>query len=231
MTATVAAPRPVPAIPRPSLRIAGALILVGVGAELLAEIVHPHQEAPNDHLAVFAEYAASSDWLWVHLAQFGAAAVVVAGFVALYHRLAAGRPSLLDRLALVAATSTIAAIMIDMAVDGIALKHAVDAWAAAPPAERAMRFDAAEVVRWLEWSANGFFKIMLGLTAAAFGAALARRGMRARGSTAMGAGLLLVVAGAQVGRDGFVPSPLPAVGSLLLAVLAVALVVPSRRLP
>jgi hypothetical protein len=230
MTATVTAPRPAPATSRPSLRIAGALILVGVGGELLAEIAHPHQEAPNDHLAVFAEYAASSDWLWVHLAQFGAAVVVVAGFVALYHRLSAGRPSLLDRLALVAATNTIAAIVIDMAVDGIALKHAVDAWATAPPAERAMRFDAAEVVRWLEWSANGFFKILLGLTAAAFGAALARRGMRARGSIAIGAGLLLVAAGAQVGRDGFVPSPLPAVASLLLAVLAVGLVLaPTRR--
>ena len=36
------------------------------------------------------------------------------------------------------------------AVDGIALKHTVDAWANAPEAEKATRFASAETVRWLE---------------------------------------------------------------------------------
>jgi hypothetical protein len=226
MTATLA---PTAFAVRPALRPAGALILAGTGVELLAEIAHPHDVPPNDHAAVFAEYAASTDWLWVHLAQFAAAVVVVAGFVALYHHLAAGGPSLLDRLALLAAGGTLAAIMLDMAVDGVALKHAVDAWASAPPGERTVRFDAAETVRWLEWSANGFFKIMLGLTAAAFGASLLRTAARIVGGLAVAAGVLLVAAGVEVGRNGFTPSPLPLLGSLLLAGFAVALVVPSRR--
>ena len=218
---------------RTSARTAGALILAGTGVELLAEIAHPHAVPPNDHAAVFAEYAGSTGWLWVHLAQFAAAAVVVAGFVALYHRLAAGGPTLLDRLALLAAGGTLAAIMFDMAVDGVALKHAVDAWAAAAPADRATRFDAAETVRWLEWSANGFFKILLGLTAAAFGASLARAtGTRLHGLAGLAAGALLVAAGVQVGLEGFTPSLLPLIGSLRLAALAVALVVrPAPRHP
>ena len=122
------------------------------------------------------------------------------------------------------------AIMFDMAVDGVALKHAVDAWATATPLDRAMRFDAAETVRWVEWSANAFFKILLGVTAGAFGASLLRRARtRVHGLLASAAGTVFVVSGAQVGRDGFTPSPLPLLASLLLAVLAVALVVPTRR--
>jgi hypothetical protein len=215
-----------PVAVRPGTRSAGVLILVAIVLEVLAEIAHPHRVPPNDHAAAFAEYAGSTDWLWVHLVQFASAALFVAGFVALYHHLAAGGPSLLDRLALVAATGTLAAIMFDMAVDGVALKHAVDAWAAAAPADKAMRFDAAETVRWLEWSANAFFKILLGLTAAAFGASLLRaRATRLHGLAGVVAGGLLVASGVQVGREGFTPSRLPLVWSLVLALLAVALVV------
>ena len=225
MTATLA---PAPPAARTSARTAGALILAGTGVTVLGEIAHPHEVPPNDHAAVFAEYAGSTDWLWVHLAQFAAALLVVAGFVALYHRLAADGPTLLDRLALLAAGGAVAAIMLDMAVDGVALKHAVDAWVAAAPADRAARFDAAETVRWLEWSANGFFKILLGLTAAGFGASLVRRGgTRLHGVAAVVAGVLLIASGVQVGREGFTPSPLPLIGSLVLVLLAVALLVPA----
>jgi hypothetical protein len=227
MTATLA-PTPV-AVGATTTRTAGLLILAGIAAEELGEIVHPHEVPPNDHAEVFAEYAGSTDWIWVHLAQFGAALAVVAGFVALYHHLAARGPSLLDRLALLAAGGTVAAIMLDMAVDGVALKHAVDAWAAAAPADRAARFDATETVRWIEWSANGFFKILLGLTAAAFGASLLRRAARVAGGLAVAAGAILVAAGVEVGRYGFAPSRLPLIGMLLLAALAVALVVRPRR--
>ena len=34
-------------------------------------------------------------------------------------------------------------------VEGVALKHAVDAWASAPAAEQAARFASAEAIRWL----------------------------------------------------------------------------------
>jgi len=38
-----------------------------------------------------------------------------------------------------------------LAVDGVALKQAVNAWASAPEAEKAARFATAEAFRWLEW--------------------------------------------------------------------------------
>jgi hypothetical protein len=56
----------------------------GLVLSVIAELFHPGREPANDHPAVFVEYAASTDWLWVHYAQFAAAAILVAGF--LVHR-------------------------------------------------------------------------------------------------------------------------------------------------
>jgi hypothetical protein len=49
------------------------------------------------------------------------------------------------------------------AVDGVALKHAVDAWSNAPEAEKATRFASAETVRWLEWGMNSYQAFMFAL--------------------------------------------------------------------
>jgi hypothetical protein len=49
------------------------------------------------------------------------------------------------------------------AVDGVALKQAVDAWASAPAAEKATRFANAEAIRWLEWGVRSYQDLMLGL--------------------------------------------------------------------
>jgi hypothetical protein len=37
-------------------------------------------------------------------------------------------------------------------VDGVGLKQAVNAWASAGDGDKAVRFAAAETVRWLEWA-------------------------------------------------------------------------------
>jgi hypothetical protein len=50
------------------------------------------------------------------------------------------------------------------AVDGVALKHTVVAWANAPKAEKATRFASAETVRWLEWGTNGYQLFVFALT-------------------------------------------------------------------
>jgi hypothetical protein len=49
------------------------------------------------------------------------------------------------------------------AVDGVALKQAVSAWAQAPEAEKASRFAAAEAIRWLEWGARSYHDVTLGI--------------------------------------------------------------------
>jgi hypothetical protein len=158
---------------RAGLIIAGALIIGGNIANTIVTSFHPHRENPNDHPAVFAEYAANTAWTTVHYAQFAAVLMMLAGFVVLYRALTATRvASAFDHAALGAVINTAAAMTVLQAVDGIALKHAVDAWAAATGPDKPARFGDAEVVRWIEWGVNSYFYTMLGVTLLLFGLAM-----------------------------------------------------------
>ena len=105
-------------------------------ANSIVTTFHPHREDPNDHAAVFAEYAASTDWIWVHYAQLAAALTMLAGFVVLYRAMTALRPATAtDHLAVGAVIISAATVTVLQAVDGVALKHAVDGWAGKPPSD------------------------------------------------------------------------------------------------
>ncbi len=167
--------------------------------------------------------------MWVHDLQFLSAAVVVAGLLTAGRALQrVGVPRSLVQVGDAAAAATVALIAVNMAVDGVALKRAVDAWAAAEPAGRASRFAAAEAVRWLEWGVNSFFAILLGIALLTVAAGLLRQahlGTRVRlaGVTGALAGVLLVVNGLAVGAHGFEPSALPLVASGLYVVMALGI--------
>src|SRR4051794_39627881 len=83
-----------------SLRLAAILLLAGELLSLLAGILHPAQANPNDHPAVFAEYASSANWTAVHVGQFVGMAVVVAGLLVLLAALdvGSGAPAWAGRL-------------------------------------------------------------------------------------------------------------------------------------
>ena len=91
------------------------------------------------------------------------------------------------------------------AIDGVALKQAVDAWADASATEKTIRFADAETVRWAEWGVNSYFRLLLGLTIVLFGAAIVRTGIVARWLGWIGAigGLLYMATGIAVGYSGF----------------------------
>ncbi|HET7397544.1 MAG TPA: hypothetical protein VFJ94_03385 [Intrasporangium sp.] len=210
-------------------RISSVLLVGGAGLAVAGGILHPHDEPPNSHAAVFTEYAHSTDWVWVHDVQFVSAALVVAGFLLLGRALQRlGSAPALVRLGDAAAAATVALIAVNMAVDGIALKRAVDAWAAALPEDRASRFATTEAVRWLEWGVNSFFTILLGLTLLMFAAALLRSGhlgsrVRLAGVAGALAGGLLILNGLAVGAHGFEPDALPRVASGLYIVMALGI--------
>jgi hypothetical protein len=211
---------------------AGSLLVAGLVLSVVAELFHPSRQPANDHPAVFTEYAASTGWLWVHYAQFTAAAIIVAGFLVLTRALgAAFGDSALQRLTAGAAAATAALIAVNMAVDGVALKNAVDAWAAAPEQERAARFAAAEVVRWLEWGANSFFQILLGSTLVLSGVAISRTALARRwlGWVAVAAGVCLIAGGVLVGYSGFTGSPTNLIAYALFLVAAVGLLITGIR--
>jgi hypothetical protein len=77
----------------------------------------------------------------VHLGQFVGMAVIIAGLLVLYFALdlRAGGAASVARLAAVSAAVALGLYGVLQAVDGVALKQAVDAWASAPDAEKAAR--------------------------------------------------------------------------------------------
>jgi heme A synthase len=91
------------------------------------------------------------------------------------------------------------------AVDGVALKQAVDAWANAPEAEKAARFASAETIRWLEWGTRSYQTFMFGLTLILLGSAVAltARLPRPLGYLMVLSGLAYIVQGWVLGSEGF----------------------------
>jgi hypothetical protein len=109
------------------------------------------------------------------------------------------------------------------AVDGVALKRAVDAWASAPDAQKPIAFAAAEAIRWTEIGMNSFSYFLAGLTLFIFGAAIALGSVYPRwvGLVAAVSGAAFVYDGVVVvAYEGFVPDVVKLVGLLLLVVWA-----------
>ena len=170
-------------------RLAALLLVSGVAVSFAFGALHPGEAEPNDHAAAFAEYARSELWIGVHLGQFAGMAALIAGLLVLGSVAGAA-------LALYGALQ---------AVDGVALKHAVDAWAAADGAEKSVRFAAAEDVRWLEWGMRSYQSFVLGAALILIGIAVAgsRRFPRPVGYVMGLSGTAFLVQGWIIGAQGF----------------------------
>src|SRR5918911_1608403 len=150
---------------RSLLRLSTTLVVIGEVLFALVTLFHPGREDPNNHPAVFAEYASSGSWIAIHFGQFVFMAVLLAGLLVLSFALdvRSGALGWVGRFAAVSVVVALALFGAIQAVDGVALKHAVDAWAHAPQAEKATRFASAETVRWLEWGMNSYQLFMFAL--------------------------------------------------------------------
>src|SRR5690242_15627566 len=159
---------------RKTLRLSSALLAAGFVLYVVAGLLHTGGPA-NNHRVVFADYAASGDWTAVHLGQFAGMAVIVAGLLVLHHALdiRAVGAAWTARLGAVCAAIALGLYGVLQAVDGVALKQAVDAWVSAPAAEKVARFASAETVRWLEWGTRSYQSLVLGLALALLGSAVA----------------------------------------------------------
>jgi hypothetical protein len=160
---------------RRSLRLAATLLLAGQLLYVGITLLHTGGEA-NNHPAIFAAYAGSDIWTGVHVAQFACMAIMLAGLLALFFVLDAprGTAGWAARFGAASAVTTLAIYGVVLAVDGVALEQAVNAWASAPEAEKAARFAVAEGIRWLEWGTRSYTNFTLGLAVLLFGIAMAR---------------------------------------------------------
>jgi hypothetical protein len=169
----------------------------------VSTVIHPSREDPANHPLVFAEYASDE------IGQFAGVIMVFAGgFVALCRLLMQSELSMASILAwigLALAIMTASAFAVLQAVDGIALKMAVDAWVAAPPEEKAIPFGVAEGIRFIEYGANSIFRILQGTVAVIFGVAIVKSQLLNKwiGGAGVVIGAVTIYAGLEVAYLGF----------------------------
>jgi hypothetical protein len=189
------------------LRLSATLLFVGELLSLLVGLLHPAHENPNNHSAVFAEYASSANWTAVHLGQFVGMMVIIAGLLVLFFALNVhhGTAGWVARFAAVSSVVALALYGVLQAVDGVALKQAVDAWASAPATEKVARFASAEAIRWLEWAVRSYHSFLFGLALILFAVAIVwtARIPRLIGYLMGLSGLTYLVQGWILGSEGF----------------------------
>jgi hypothetical protein len=219
---------------RTSLRLSAWLLLVGQLLYIVVTQFHAGGDA-NNHPAVFAEYAGNGIWTAVHLGQFASMAILLAGLLALFFALdvRAGTARWAGRFG-AASAAALALYGVLQAVDGVALKHAVNAWASTPDAEKATRFASAEAIRWLEWGVRSYQDFALALALLLFAAAVVRTAWVPRPiAYLMGlSGLTYLVQGWEAGSEGFSPTQSVAivVAWVLSLVWMIWLVIVARRM-
>jgi len=206
---------------RAPLRLAATLAFTGFAVSVIAGLLHADIASANDHPATFAEYARSGIWTVVHLGQFAGMALLTLGLVVLLVVLKApgGALAWTARFGVVAAVAALALYAALQAVDGVALKHAVDAWAAAAEPEKTARFATAEGIRWLEWGMRSYQSIMLGAALLLTGAVVvgARGVSRLIGYLMALSGLAYLAQGWIIGAEGFSPAnTIPTLAGIVL---------------
>jgi hypothetical protein len=211
---------------RPMLRMGAVAFLAGLVIIIVSTLFHASSEDLMDNPVVFAVYAESNTWIAAHIGQFtGVVLVFAGGFVALFRLLVRSESgtisSALAWFGLVTAILVASTFTILQAVDGIALKIAVDTWYAIPPTSsstsssaadngggeggKAIYLGVAEGIRWTEIGINSYNRILQGAVAIIFGAAIAKSALLARWIGAVGifAGAVTIIAGVSVAYVGF----------------------------
>src|SRR5215207_11737207 len=109
----------------PSLRLADTLLLVGQLLYIVITQLHTGGEA-NNHPVIFAAYAGSGIWTAVHVGQFAAMAILLAGLLALFFALdgQAETARWAGQFGAVAAVAALALYGALQAVGGVANKQA-----------------------------------------------------------------------------------------------------------
>jgi hypothetical protein len=190
-------------------RIGSIAFVVGMIIAIVSTTIHPSTEDPSNHPIVFAEYANDDSWIAVHIGQFAGGIMVFAGgFVALFRLLVQSGSSIASILAWIGLAVTImtaSAIAVLQAVDGIALKMAVDSWVADPPEEKAITFRVAEGIRFIEYGTNSIFRILQGTLAIIFGVAIVKSKILSKwiGGAGVVIGAVTIYAGLEVAYLGF----------------------------
>jgi hypothetical protein len=202
-----------PNLERPMLRMGSVAFIAGLVIIIVSTLFHASSEDLMDNPVVFAVYAESDTWIAAHIGQFAGVMLVFAGgFVALFRLLVkseSGIASALAWLGLVTAIITASTFTILQAVDGIALKIAVDTWYAIPPGEeeerKAIYLGVAEGIRWNEWGLQSYYRMLSGAVSLIFGIAIVKSIVLRKwiGAVGIAAGVVTMASGVVMAYVGF----------------------------
>lgn len=227
---------PVPE-PKREFTLSSVLMLGGFVLNAVVTMAFHPSGVEDDHEAIFTEYADSGGWVAAHLGQFVGVLLGLAGLFVLARALRPEAPHL-AAFAVVGAVTTASTWAVLQAVDGVALKQAVDAWVDASGPEEAARFATAETVHWIEWGVQSYFRVLYGLTLILMGVAVAVSRLLGSwlGWVAVVAGVLSLAIGIDVGYSGLESGFQDVVGvgfQLLVLVFVVGILVTElrRRVP
>jgi hypothetical protein len=194
-------------IDRATLRWSAGLLLGGQLLYVLITQFHAGGDA-NDHREVFIHSARSGDWKGVHVGQFFAMTVMVAGLVvfgsALKRALKSRATAAMSAVA--KSASTLAGVALALyaalqAVDGVGNQQVDVAWEHATGADKTARFASAEAMRWLEWGMRSYHDYALGLALIGFAVAAAAVG---RAAVPKGVAWLMAASGVAYLAQGWV---------------------------
>lgn len=195
-------------IERPMLRMGAIAFFAGIIIVIASSILHSPGAQPDlmDNPAIFAVYAEHDLWIAAHIGQLAGIMLIYAGgYVALSTLLSrshSGTVAVLAKLGLATAIMTAGTFGILQAVDGIALKMAVDKWYAAPEGseEKAIYFGIAEGIRWTEGGVQSIYRMLQGAVAIIFGTAILKSRLFFRWIGGLGiiAGALAITTGVVV---------------------------------
>lgn len=160
---------------------------------------------PNVPAAAFMEYAADTLWVASHVTQLVGVALMVVALLLFADNLESRGGSKVAKIATAGAITSLALAAMLQAVDGIALKAMVDAWAAAPELQRDGIFPAVFAIRQLEIGSASMFSLSIGFAAKMFGIALVAEPAYPKwfGGLAIIGGLPTGVAGIAIAYTGF----------------------------
>lgn len=179
--------------------IAGALFL------FLGTYLHPMHADPNDALAAFTEYAEDHHWVASHFIQLLGAALMVIALVLVNSVLSEPAARVFGQIGSIGAISVLALTGALQAVDGVALKSMVNAWAAASEPDKSVLFYSAFGVRQIEIGLASVSSLITGVTVFTMGFALLLDSSYPRWSGVLGilAGIPTTFAGVIIGYTGF----------------------------
>jgi hypothetical protein len=185
--------------------VSGAMLLFA------GTYLHPMSADPNATLAALTEYAADHYWVASHLMQLGGIILMSAALLQVSWSMAANPPNPAHSanpaagLAAAGAVASLAVAGVLQAVDGVALKAIVNAWAAAPEGHKESLFQASFAVRQIEIGLASVSALLFGLTVCVFGVALVADPLFPKwlGFMAIAGGAPTAIAGVAIACTGF----------------------------